>query len=62
MRVCVCVPGEVELFCGDLRGRLHINTVVRISVDRLYELLFSDTHFLQHLFTQRSFTGQYSVV
>ncbi|GAA6085712.1 protein Aster-A isoform X2 [Tachysurus ichikawai] len=47
---------EVELFCGDLRGRLHINTVVRISVDRLYELLFSDTHFLQHLFTQRSFT------
>ncbi|XP_060717434.1 protein Aster-A isoform X1 [Tachysurus vachellii] len=47
---------EVELFCGDLRGRLHINTVVRMSVDRLYELLFSDTHFLQHLFTQRSFT------
>ncbi|XP_058231930.1 protein Aster-A isoform X1 [Hemibagrus wyckioides] len=47
---------EVESFCGDLRGRLHINTVVRMSVDKLYELLFSDTHFLQHLFTQRSFT------
>ncbi|MCJ8745374.1 hypothetical protein PDJAM_G00129580 [Pangasius djambal] len=47
---------EVESFCGDLRGRLHINTVVRMSVDKLHELLFSDTHFLQHLFTQRNFT------
>ncbi|KAI5611845.1 GRAM domain-containing protein 1B-like isoform X2, partial [Silurus asotus] len=47
---------EVESFSGDLRGRLHINTVVRMSVDKLHELLFSDTHFLQHLFTQRNFT------
>ncbi|XP_072538849.1 protein Aster-A [Salminus brasiliensis] len=47
---------EVESFCADLRGRLHINTVLRIGVDKLHELLFSDTHFLQHLFTQRHFT------
>ncbi|XP_053530781.1 protein Aster-A isoform X3 [Ictalurus punctatus] len=47
---------EVESFCGDLRGRLHINTVVRMSVDKLHDLLFSDTHFLQHLFSQRNFT------
>ncbi|XP_062841337.1 protein Aster-A isoform X2 [Trichomycterus rosablanca] len=47
---------EVLSFCGDLRGRLHINAVMRMSVDKLYELLFSDTHFLQHLFTQRNFT------
>ncbi|XP_076869379.1 protein Aster-A isoform X2 [Brachyhypopomus gauderio] len=47
---------EVESFCADLRGRLHINTVLRIGVDKLHELLFSDTHFLQHLFNQRHFT------
>ncbi|TUA69864.1 GRAM domain-containing protein 1B [Bagarius yarrelli] len=47
---------EMESFCGDLRGRLHINTVVRMSVDKLHEMLFSDTNFLQHLFTQRNFT------
>ncbi|XP_039506641.1 protein Aster-A isoform X6 [Pimephales promelas] len=47
---------EVESFCPDLNGRLHINTVVRMSVDKLYDLLFSDTHFIQHLFSQRHFT------
>uniref|UniRef100_H3CI26 GRAM domain containing 1A n=1 Tax=Tetraodon nigroviridis TaxID=99883 RepID=H3CI26_TETNG len=48
---------EVESFCSDLSGRLHINTVVRMSVDKLHDLLFSgDTHFIQHLFSQRHFT------
>ncbi|XP_067365076.1 protein Aster-A isoform X2 [Channa argus] len=48
---------EIELFCSDLSGRLHINTVVRMSVDKLHDLLFSaDTHFIQHLFSQRHFT------
>ncbi|XP_076593067.1 protein Aster-A isoform X2 [Chaetodon auriga] len=48
---------EVESFCADLSGRLHINTAVRMSVDKLHDLLFSaDTHFLQHLFSQRHFT------
>uniref|UniRef100_A0AAY4AYD9 VASt domain-containing protein n=1 Tax=Denticeps clupeoides TaxID=299321 RepID=A0AAY4AYD9_9TELE len=48
---------EVESFFADLSGRLHINTVVRMSVDKLYDLLFSaDTHFIQHLFSQRHFT------
>uniref|UniRef100_A0A1A7XSI8 GRAM domain containing 1A n=1 Tax=Iconisemion striatum TaxID=60296 RepID=A0A1A7XSI8_9TELE len=49
--------GEVESFCADLSGRLNINAVVRMSVDKLHDLLFSaDTHFLQHLFSQRHFT------
>ncbi|XP_013887979.1 GRAM domain-containing protein 1A isoform X2 [Austrofundulus limnaeus] len=49
--------GEVEAFCSDLSGRLNINAVFRMSVDKLHDLLFStDTHFLQHLFTQRHFT------
>ncbi|KAJ8289724.1 hypothetical protein GJAV_G00004550 [Gymnothorax javanicus] len=48
---------EVDSFCGDLNGRLHINTVVRMGVDKLHDLLFStDTHFIQHLFSQRHFT------
>lgn len=49
--------GEVEAFCADLGGRLNINAVVRMSVDKLHDLLFSaDTHFIQHLFSQRHFT------
>ncbi|XP_032410426.1 protein Aster-A isoform X2 [Xiphophorus hellerii] len=49
--------GEVEAFCSNLSGRLNINTAVRMSVDKLHDLLFSaDTHFLQHLFSQRHFT------
>ncbi|KAM7421381.1 hypothetical protein PAMA_015491 [Pampus argenteus] len=48
---------EVESFCADLSGRLHVNTAVRMSVDKLHDLLFSaDTHFIQHLFSQRHFT------
>nr|XP_043874033.1 protein Aster-A-like isoform X1 [Solea senegalensis] len=48
---------EVESFCADLSGRLNINCVVRMSVDKLHDLLFSaDTHFIQHLFSQRHFT------
>ncbi|XP_045901011.1 protein Aster-A isoform X3 [Micropterus dolomieu] len=48
---------EVESFCADLSGRLHINTAVRMSVDKLHDLIFSaDTHFIQHLFSQRHFT------
>uniref|UniRef100_A0A1A8I334 GRAM domain containing 1A n=1 Tax=Nothobranchius kuhntae TaxID=321403 RepID=A0A1A8I334_NOTKU len=51
------ISGEVESFCADLSGRLNINAVVRMSVDKLHDLLFSaDTHFLQHLFSQRHFT------
>ncbi|KAM6936286.1 protein Aster-A isoform 2-T2 [Lycodopsis pacificus] len=52
-----CCLGEVESFCADLSGRLHINNALRMSVDKLHDLLFSaDTHFIQHLFSQRHFT------
>ncbi|XP_056261850.1 protein Aster-A isoform X2 [Pseudoliparis swirei] len=48
---------EVESFCADLCGRLHINNPLRMSVDKLHDLLFSaDIHFIQHLFSQRHFT------
>ncbi|XP_077454358.1 protein Aster-A isoform X1 [Stigmatopora argus] len=48
---------EVESFCADLNGRLHVNAAVRMSVDKLHDLLFSaDTHFIRHLFSQRHFT------
>uniref|UniRef100_A0A8C6T999 GRAM domain containing 1A n=1 Tax=Neogobius melanostomus TaxID=47308 RepID=A0A8C6T999_9GOBI len=54
---CDCITGEVESFCTDLAGRRHINAVLRVSVDKLHDLLFSaDTHFIQHLFSQRHFT------
>ncbi|XP_028326383.1 protein Aster-A isoform X2 [Gouania willdenowi] len=52
-----CDLGEVESICSNLSGRLHINTPVRMSVDKLHDLLFSaDTNFIKHLFSQRHFT------
>lgn len=62
---CQCLSsqpaGEVESFCADLNGRLHVNAAVRMSVDKLHDLLFSaDTHFIQHLFSQRHFTGTHT--
>ncbi|XP_039626610.1 protein Aster-A isoform X4 [Polypterus senegalus] len=47
---------EVEAICTDLAGRLHINVVYHIGVDKLFELLFTDPHFIQDLFKQRNMT------
>ncbi|XP_051776765.1 protein Aster-A isoform X4 [Erpetoichthys calabaricus] len=47
---------EVEAICTDLAGRLHINVVYHIGVDKLFELLFTDPHFMQDLFKQRNMT------
>uniref|UniRef100_UPI00398E6435 protein Aster-B-like n=1 Tax=Pristiophorus japonicus TaxID=55135 RepID=UPI00398E6435 len=46
---------EVEPFCTDL-GRLYINLVFRIAVDKLYQMLFTDSQFLHHFLDNRRFT------
>ncbi|XP_043935294.1 protein Aster-A [Protopterus annectens] len=47
---------EVQSFCTDLNGKLVINTVYQINVDKLYQILFTPSQFMQDFFDQRKFT------
>ncbi|XP_041030361.1 protein Aster-B isoform X2 [Carcharodon carcharias] len=48
--------GEVQAFYEDLNGRQYINEVFHVNVDKLYDLLFTDSQFLRDFFEQRRFT------
>ncbi|XP_055516759.1 protein Aster-B isoform X2 [Leucoraja erinacea] len=52
--------GEVQAFYEDLNGRQYINEVFHVNVDRLYDLLFTDSQFLRDFFEQRRFTDMVS--
>lgn len=42
----------------DLSGRLLINSVFHVGAERLQQMLFSDSPFLQDFLQQCKFTGQ----
>uniref|UniRef100_A0A3P9KPH3 GRAM domain containing 1Bb n=1 Tax=Oryzias latipes TaxID=8090 RepID=A0A3P9KPH3_ORYLA len=48
--------GEVQAFHDDLNGRQHINEVYRISVDKLYDILFNKSQFMSDFMEQRRFS------
>uniref|UniRef100_H3AQJ0 GRAM domain containing 1B n=1 Tax=Latimeria chalumnae TaxID=7897 RepID=H3AQJ0_LATCH len=48
--------GEVQAFYEDLNGKQYINEVYKFSVDRLYDLLFTDSQFLRDFLEQRRFS------
>lgn len=58
-----CVPlhplcaGEVQAFYEDLSGRQYVNEVFNFSVDKLYDLLFTDSPFQRDFMEQRRFSG-----
>ncbi|XP_078054990.1 protein Aster-B-like isoform X1 [Mustelus asterias] len=52
--------GEVQAFYEDLNGRQYINEVFHVNVDKLYDLLFTDSQFLRDFFEQRRFTDMVS--
>ncbi|CAI5773020.1 VASt domain-containing protein [Podarcis lilfordi] len=41
---------------SDLHGKLFINRVFRIGADRLFEMLFTNSHFMQRYFSTRNIT------
>lgn len=51
--------GEVQAFHEDLNGRQHINEVYKFSVDKLYDILFTESQFMSDFMEQRRFSGQY---
>lgn len=45
--------GEVQAFHEDLTGRQHINEVYKLSVDKLYDVLFTESQFMSDFMEQR---------
>ncbi|XP_060539179.1 protein Aster-B isoform X2 [Pantherophis guttatus] len=48
--------GEVQAFYDDLNGRQYMNEVFNFSVDKLYDLLFTNSQFLRDFMEQRRFS------
>ncbi|XP_037533379.1 protein Aster-B [Nematolebias whitei] len=48
--------GEVQAFHEDLNGRQHINEVYKFSVDKLYDILFTESQFMNDFMEQRRFS------
>lgn len=49
--------GEVQAFHEDLTGRQHINEVYKLSVDKLYDVLFTESQFMSDFMEQRGISG-----
>uniref|UniRef100_A0A8C6NL14 GRAM domain containing 1B n=1 Tax=Nothobranchius furzeri TaxID=105023 RepID=A0A8C6NL14_NOTFU len=49
-------PSEVQAFHEDLNGRQHINEVYKFSVDKLYDILFTESQFMSEFMEQRRFS------
>lgn len=52
------LTGEVQAFYEDLNGRQYMNEVFNFSVDKLYDLLFTDSQFQRDFMEQRRFSGK----
>ncbi|KAF4082294.1 hypothetical protein AMELA_G00149920 [Ameiurus melas] len=49
--------GEVQAFHDDLNGKQYINEVYKFSVDKLYDLLFTESQFMRDFLELRRFSG-----
>lgn len=58
--ICVALGclGEVQALHEDLNGRQHINEVYKFSVDKLYDILFTESQFMSDFMEQRRISGQ----
>lgn len=54
----LCHPADLAALLPDLSGRLLINSVFHVGAERLQQMLFSDSPFLQGFLEQCKFTGQ----
>ncbi|XP_040907557.1 protein Aster-B-like isoform X2 [Toxotes jaculatrix] len=48
--------GEVQAFQQDLSGRQYINRVYKFGVDKMYDLLFTESEFMRDFQVQRRFS------
>ena len=54
--ICFFVSPE-NILEKDLHGRLYINRVFHISAERMFELLFTSSHFMQRFSNSRNIIG-----
>lgn len=47
----------MQAFHDDLNGRQYINEVYKFSVDKLYDILFTESQFMSDFMEQRRFSG-----
>lgn len=50
--------GEVQAFHEDLTGRQYINGVYKFAVDKMNDLLFTESEFMRDFREQRRFSGK----
>ncbi|XP_069038857.1 protein Aster-B isoform X4 [Lepisosteus oculatus] len=48
--------GEVQAFYEDLNGRQYINEVFKFSVDKMYDILFTESQFMRDFLEKRRFS------
>lgn len=48
----------MQAFHEDLNGRQHINEIYKLSVDKLYGILFTESEFMSDFMEQRRFSGE----
>ncbi|XP_072562310.1 protein Aster-B-like isoform X5 [Paramormyrops kingsleyae] len=49
--------GEVQAFQEDLPGKLYINEIYKLSVDKMHSLLFTESQFMRDFLELRRFSG-----
>ena len=53
--------GEVQAFHEDLNGKQYINEVYKFSVDKMYDILFTESTFMRDFLEERRFSGDTTV-
>lgn len=53
--------GEVQAFHDDLNGKQYINEVYKFNVDKLYDLLFTESQFMRDFLELRRFSGEHAL-
>ena len=48
----------MQAFHEDLNGRQYINEVYKFSVDKMYDILFAESQFMNDFMELRRFSGQ----
>lgn len=48
----------MQAFQEDLNGKQYINEVYKFSVDKLYDILFTESQFMRDFLEQRRFSGK----
>lgn len=55
--LCLSLAVKETVSENDLYGKLFINRVFHITAEKMFEILFTNSHFMQRFFSSRSIVG-----